>query len=217
MIVSLKQNKRLANRGSSLSGTLLARQRSRSRQVRPGRHPATASLVLACWNVHSLGILSDHNLLLHVSLQWSTSNLLVCALSETWITGSGSIYETNFSFFWSGYSDNARPTCMHGVGLAIQNSMLPCTQQPVSLSPRLMSMRMRLSSGFVTVIYAYAPTQMADSVEKDEFYQLLDDTLLSIPAGDSIVLTGDFNVCIRSDYRSWWGVIGSSWPGQFEW
>ena len=155
MIVRHKQNKRLANRGSSRSGTFVARQGPRSRQARPGRHPATASLVLACWNVRSLGIHTDlqsssPRKSAVIDLELTRLGISACALSETWLTGSGSIREANFSFFWSGYPDNARP--MHGVGLAIQNSLLPCIEQPVSISPRLMSMRIRLSSGFVTVI-----------------------------------------------------------------
>ena len=168
-------------------------------------------LVLACWNVRSLGIHTDlqsssPRKSAVIDLELTRLGISACALSETWLTGSGSIREANFSFFWSGYPDNARP--MHGVGLAIQNSLLPCIEQPGSISPRLMSMRIRLSSGFVTVISAYAPTLMAEPVEKDEFYQQLDDTLLSIAAGDSIVLAGDFNARTGSDYRSWSGVIG---------
>ena len=51
-------------------------------------------------------------------------------------------------------------------------------------------------------------------MEKDEFYQQLDDTLFSIAAGDSIVLAGDFNARTGSDYRSWSGVIGPHGEGR---
>ena len=97
---------------------------------------------------------------------------------------------------------------MHGVGFAVKNSLLTCIQQPTSISPRLMSLRMCLSNGFITIISAYTPTLTSASESKDEFYQLLSETLLSIPAGDSIALIGNFNARIGSDCNAWRGVLG---------
>ena len=181
-----------AIRGSSLLGASVARQGLRSRQAHPGRHPATASLVLACWNVRSLNIRTNsqspspaQSAIIDLEL---TRLGISAALSETWLTGSGSIREANFTFFRSGYPDSEKP--MHGVGFAVKNSLLTCIQQPTSISARLMSLRMCLSSGCITIISAYAPTLMSASESKDEFYQLLSETLLSIPAGDSIALIG---------------------------
>ena len=71
-----------------------------------------------------------------------------------------------------------------------------------------MSTKISLNSGTVTAIAAYTPTLMASAEEKGEFYQVLDNTLLSTPAGDGIVLTSDFNARTGTDYRSWGGALG---------
>ncbi|CAM4650168.1 unnamed protein product [Leuciscus chuanchicus] len=152
MELSGKNSQRLATREPPVNrGAVVARQGSRSRQARLGRHPATASqLRLACWNVRSLGVTScldgvhprksaviDRELLrLRVD---------IAALSETWLTGSGSVREANFTFYWTGYPDNERPK--HGVGFAICNKLLCFTETPISISPRLSSLRLHTTAG----------------------------------------------------------------------
>jgi len=46
-------------------------------------------------------------------------------------------------------------------------------ENPVAVSPRLMTLRLKLSSGYLTVLSAYAPNLTASSEEKDAFYDHL--------------------------------------------
>jgi len=44
---------------------------------------------------------------------------------------------------------------------------------------------------------------MACSKEKNEFYQLLSESLSTIPKGDDLVLAGDFNALVGVEYDQW--------------
>ncbi|XP_038073012.1 uncharacterized protein LOC119741333 [Patiria miniata] len=87
-------------------------------------------------------------------------------------------------------------------------------QQPAAISPRLMSLRMCLSTGYVTLISAYAPTLTSTPESKDDFYLQLSELLHNIPAGDGIILLGDFNARIGSDCSAWKNVIGPHGVGR---
>jgi len=51
-------------------------------------------------------------------------------------------------------------------------------------------------------------TLMVRGEEKDEFYQLLSESLSIIPKGDELVLAGDFNARVGAEYNQWNGAIG---------
>ena len=52
-----------------------------------------------------------------MDLELTRLGINICALSETWLTVSGSIRKANFTLFWSGHPDNTRH--MHGVEFAV--------------------------------------------------------------------------------------------------
>ena len=86
-------------------------------------------------------------------------------------------------------------------------AVLSCVEQPLFVSPRLVSIRIRTRAGYITVISTYAPTLLASDEDKDEFYQQLSDLLSSIPAGHDIALLEDFKARIGADADSWTSVI----------
>ena len=49
------------------------------------------------------------------------------------------------------------------------------------------------------VIVCYAPTESASAIEKDEFYDKLQDTFNDIPLHDVCILLGDFNAQVGKD------------------
>jgi len=55
---------------------------------------------------------------------------------------------------------------------------------------------------------------MACNEEKDEFYQLLSESLSTIPKGDGLVLAGDFNARIGAEYDQWNGALGPHGVGK---
>jgi len=86
-------------------------------------------------------------------------------------------------------------------------------ENPVAVSPRLMTLRLKLSSGYLTVLSAYALTLATSSEEKDAFYDQLSRSISLIQRGDCLALTGDFNARVGSDYTSWSGTLGAHGVG----
>lgn len=211
LMMSFNEITRLATREPLVNPeAVVARQGLRSRQARPGRHSATA-LTIACWNIRSLGVTSDLESNMPrksgiLDRELDRLGISIAAISETWLTGCGSIREENYTIFWSGYADGDRPR--HGVGFAVRNNALLACEEPVSVSPRLMSLRLRTNCGYCSLLSAYAPTLLADSDSKDEFYSQLSQHLLGLPRGDRVVILGDLNARIGSDSNSWPNILG---------
>ena len=69
---------------------------------------------------------------------------------------------------------------------------------------------MRLASQHIniSVIVAYAPTEISCKTSNDNFYRLLASTQNSLPAHDIKLLLGDLNALVGQDTTSWKGIIG---------
>ena len=63
--------------------------------------------------------------------------------------------------------------------------------QPVS--DRIISARFSSKVRNITIIQCYAPTELADDNEKDEFYSRLNAVYGSTPRGDIVIVMGDLN------------------------
>lgn len=175
-------------------------------------------LMVATWNVRTL--LDNDNVLKRrtalVAHELKRYNIDICALSETRFHGEDSIEETSegYTFFWKGVNPDARR--LHGVGFAVKSSLLRSVQEmPTGINERLMTWRIPLSKGqHATLISAYAPTLDADNGTKETFYDLLDELLRRAPRTDKILLLGDFNARVGTDYNTWKGVLGRHGTGK---
>ncbi|CAE1258108.1 unnamed protein product [Acanthosepion pharaonis] len=85
----------------------------------------------------------------------------ITCLQETRLADSGSIRETNYTFFWQGWpQDDPR---QHGVGLAVRNSLILAIEPPTGESERILALRLSTSTGFANVLCIYAPTLCANT------------------------------------------------------
>lgn len=188
-----------------------------------GRNRKNKSLnfKLATWNIRTL--LDSHGSperpqrrTALVAAELSRYNIDIAALSETRLLEEGSLTEEGmgYTFYWKGYPAGGQH--LHGVGLAIKNTLLPkLTETPVGISERLMTLRIPLiKNRFATLLSVYAPTLPSDTETNDTFYQLLDGALRRIPKTDKILLLGDFNARVGQDDRIWKGVLGRHGIGQ---
>ena len=80
---------------------------------------------------------------------------------------------------------------------------------PNGISERLITLRIPIGkTRCATIISAYAPTMTNSDHSKEEFYELLGQTLQKIPPIDKIIIFGDFNAVVSDDFTSWPIAVG---------
>ncbi|BHF74305.1 hypothetical protein SprV_0501739000 [Sparganum proliferum] len=138
-------------------------------------------------------------------------NVDIAALSETRFSEQGQLEEVGagYTFFWSGQPRAERRDA--SVAFAIRNDIvgrLPCL--PQGINDRLLSLRLPLRRGgkFATIISAYAPPMTSPDAARDKFYEDLHALLATVPKADKLVVLGDFNARVGTDYTAWRGVPG---------
>jgi len=121
-------------------------------------------------------------------------NIDIAALSETRISGQTEFAEfgAGYTFFCSGQPEGQPRQA--GVGFTVRTSMLSYIEQPpIGISPRLMTLRLRLRSDFSAVLVsAYASTMTATDVDKEAFYESLNSVIRSVPYKHRLFILGDF-------------------------
>ena len=133
-------------------------------------------------------------------------DISIAALQETRLADFGSITERHYTFIWQGLKDTDRR--QYGVGFAIKNTLLPMIEPTKQGSERLLSIRLKTSAGYATLVSCYAPTLLAEPEIKDHFYSQLDDLMNKIPPTDTVYLLGDFNARVGADFDLWPKIIG---------
>ena len=132
-----------------------------------------------------------------VAHELSRYNIDMAALSETRLAGTGHLAEVGagYTFFWSGRAADEPKEA--GVGFAIRTVLIAKLETfPKGISDRLMTMRIPLEcNAHLTLISAFAPTTTFPEEYKEQFYQVLRDTLRSVPGNDKLLLMDDFNAC----------------------
>ena len=130
-----------------------------------------------------------------VAHKLSRYNTDMAALSETCLAGTGDLAEVGagYTFFWSGRAaDEPREA---GVGFAIRTVLIAKLETfPKGISDRPMTMHVPLAgNAHLNLISTYAPTTTFPEEYKEQFYQVLKDTLHSVPGNDKLLLMDDFN------------------------
>ena len=181
------------------------------------RHPRFRRLVVASWNVRTL--LESKRTTVRpsaiVSRELARYNIDIAALSETRMLGENMFEEVGagYTFFLKGNPLDGK--CYHGVGFAIRTELLFLLQgkYPTGINERLMKMSLSLDDCTVSMISAYAPTLGQSDENKGCFYDSLDDIIKAIPSSHKLLLLGDFNARVGTDYSSWEGIIGKHGVG----
>ena len=83
-----------------------------------------------------------------------------------------------------------------GVGLLFSPAAARALESFECISDRLLTARVNCGIIRMTIVVCYAPTDIAEAEEKDQFYQSFEDVLQSAHAHDLQVVIGDFNACV---------------------
>ena len=130
----------------------------------------------------------------------------IACLQETRLPDSGSLKETNYTFFWQGRPTDAPK--QHGVGFAVRNTLVPSIEPPSSGTERMITLRLNTSAGPANIISVYAPTLCSTPEEKDHFYEALDQEIANTHPNEAIYLLGDFNARVGNDHEAWPTCLG---------
>lgn len=178
-------------------------------------------MTFGTWNVRTLLDIASNNdrperRTALVAAELKRYNLDVVAISETRLSGEGSLCENGggYTFFWRGYPEGVPR--QHGVGFAIRNGLLPAVSElPIAINERLMTLKIPLNdNASATLISAYAPTLDSPEEDKDAFYDALEAVLRSVPDTERIILMGDFNARVGRSADAWNGTIGRHGMGK---
>ena len=150
-----------------------------------------------------------------VAHELSRLNIDIAALSEVRFPDTGSLKEqgAGYTLYWSGKPHGERR--QSGVGFMIRNNIAAKLEiLPTGHSDRIISMRLPLrKEQYVTLFSVYAPTLQADPADKEKFYTDLRNLVRNTPAGDKVVVLGDFNARVGRDSVAWKGVLGKHGVG----
>lgn len=162
------------------------------------------------WNIRTL---LEPSRLAQICKEFKKYNLLFLGLCETRWPDNGRITTAdNITFLYSG-KPSGLPRAS-GVGFLLTKEAMNAliTWQPHS--DRIISIRLRTRARNITCIQCYAPTEVSETKDKEDFYSLLDRTIKTTPSGDILILTGDFNAQVGADNNNVETVMGSHGLGR---
>ena len=136
-------------------------------------------------------------------------DLDVLGISEMRWTEQGKIISDGTVVIYSGDSEHH----VKGVGLLLNSTAQQSLIGWKPVNNRIVTARFQSNHAKVTIVQVYAPTEVSDITEKDEFYQQLQDTLDAIPKYDIKILMGDLNAQIDGNQRGLNNTIGTYGTG----
>ena len=164
---------------------------------------------IVCWNVRTLGSLSEQSAQLRAVLDTMKSkNMDLLALAESCWPGIGVSSVCDSTILHSG----SLSSHTHGVAVILSPrakavwDAAGCVFQ--SVSERILRLRLKCHMSYMTVVAVYVPINPPNSTSEavdpsEAFYDHLQSTLSYVPSSDLIVILGDFNARVGSDFSSW--------------
>lgn len=166
---------------------------------------------VAAWNVRTGHHVGQKEI---IARELSKLNALITALSELWLTGSGTVavevpaMDEKMTLYYSGGDKREA-----GVGFMVHHrfSVSVVVFQPISDHIAILTVDGMIN---VHVIAAYAPTETNSDVSKDEFYDRLQDVLDSLLQTTMIMITGDMKGHVGIDRTGWESTMGKFGHGE---
>ena len=172
---------------------------SDDRAVRSVLLSPKSSIRVGCWNVRSLSNPTKQNSWLReVLCTMSEKGIHLLALSEVRWPGHGVLHFDDYAILYS-VLDTDDPNYRHrGVAVALSEKAVPAWKSAGSVcdpvSERILRLRMKSHTAYMSLIAVYAPTNEPKSAEEsDAFYEELQECVRQVPRGDMLLILGDFN------------------------
>jgi len=171
-------------------------------------HPAwdlRHSTRIATWNVSTL---HRHGHQVTLVRELARLNIVVAGLTETRLLQHGIRDIEDATLLHSGGDSH-----VHGVALVLREKAKKSLVSWTPISRRLLHSRLKHRHGHLSIIVAYAPTEVATDADKDQFYNQLDSLMGSIRPRDNVVVLGDMNAVTGSSRACFETVVGSYGSG----
>ena len=159
-------------------------------------------LKLASWNVRSLYRAGCAQTLERELLEYGIE---IAALQEVRWPGTGKCDLEKGAITYSGREDGLH---QEGVGFYLSKRAMGAVEEFEAISSRIAKLRLDTKWFKVTIVSAYAPTEISDDQEKDNWYDQLQSVLDRIPGHDMLLLLGDFNAKVGREVNTFQPAIG---------
>ncbi|KAL8605837.1 hypothetical protein ACOMHN_051446 [Nucella lapillus] len=150
---------------------------------------------IGTWNIRTL---YETGKSAQVSREMHRYNLKILGLCETRWNGTGQTRLTSGdTIIYSGQEEGQPHT--YGVALLMTPETTRALLSWEPVSPRLLTARYNSKSRKVTIIQCYAPTNVANADDKEEFYDHLQATIDRAPKRDLKIVMGDMNAKVGAN------------------
>ncbi|XP_013786828.1 craniofacial development protein 2-like [Limulus polyphemus] len=113
----------------------------------------------------------------------------ILGLAEMRWSGCGRSQSEEVTILWPGHEQQA----VNGVGMMISKTADKALVEWKPVDERILTARFVTSQSRLTIVQSYAPTETADEVVKDSFYERLQETVDGVHRYDILMVMGDFN------------------------
>ena len=144
---------------------------------------------IGCWNVKSTGNPTKFSIkLINVIATMREKNLSLLAMGTLEIEGTTVLY--------SGLSEPKNGN-QRGVAIALRDDLKKAWKKEGThsmISERVIKARIKVEDKHINFIAVYAPTEVDNEEESENFYETLQDQLARISKKKHVIVLGDFNV-----------------------
>ena len=131
-----------------------------------------------------------------LSTELKRLNIGIAALSEVQRPDSGEIMADGYTYYWSGHSDGYHA---QGVAVAVSNKLTSMTIEVIRANECIMRQRIHHSLGVVSLVSAYALTEVSDLTMKEALDATLESVVDQCLRQDTLLVLRDFSALTGTD------------------